>query len=159
MLPTPFLCLLATSVLGFPLQQRAAGPSVTIANGTIIGSSTGTVDTFKGIPYAQPPIGELRLRAPQPITASLGTVVATSIPTACPQFFSQVNTTDLPSDVVGELEDSPIAQQVTLQGEDCLTLNVQRPSNVTAESKLPVVFWIFGGRCAPFMTLFTAPRC
>ena len=55
-------------------QARQAGPSVTIQNGTIIGSSSLGIDSFKGIPFAQPPTGSLRLRPPQPIQTSFGCV-------------------------------------------------------------------------------------
>ena len=131
--------------VGLPLVERAVSPSVTITKGTIVGSTFLGIDSFKGVPYAQPPLGALRLKPPQPITAPFGTVTATGIPTACPQFFSQVDTSNLPSDVIGYLADSPLVQAVTIAGEDCLTLNVQRPTGTTSSSKLPVVFWIFGG--------------
>ncbi|KAH0368467.1 lipase 3 precursor, partial [Aureobasidium melanogenum] len=137
-----------TTVLAAPVEEkRAIGPSAIVKNGTIIGSSTGIVESFKGIPFALPPTGSLRLKPPQSITASYpsGTFAATGVPKACPQFFSQVDTTNLPSDVVGELLISPLVQDVTNTGEDCLTLNVQRPAGTTSSSKLPVVFWIYGG--------------
>lgn len=137
-----------TTVLAAPVEEkRAIGPSVVVKNGTIVGSSTGIVDSFKGIPFALPPTGSLRLKPPQSITASYpsGTFAATGVPKACPQFFSQVDTTNIPSDVLGELLISPLVQGVTDTGEDCLTLNVQRPAGTTSSSKLPVVFWIYGG--------------
>lgn len=43
------------------------------------------------------------------------------------------------------LLDTPLFQTVTDAGEDCLTLSIYRPSGTTASSKLPVLFWIFGG--------------
>lgn len=139
------LPLLAAAALAAPLDERQSGPSVTIKNGTVVGSSSGGVDSFKGIPFAQPPVGNLRLRPPQSITKSFGTFQATGSPKSCPQFATQVNTTNLPQNVVGELVNSPLVQQVTNSGEDCLTLNVQRPSTATSNSKLPVLFWIYGG--------------
>lgn len=134
-----------TAALAAPLNERASAPSVTIQHGTVTGSTLGGVDSFKGIPFAQPPVGDLRLKPPQPITSSFGTFSATGTPKACPQFFAQVNTTDIPSDVVGTLLNTPFVQAVTDTSEDCLTLNVQRPAGTTSSSKLPVVFWIFGG--------------
>lgn len=136
---------LLSTALAAPLNERAAAPSVTIQHGTVTGSTLLGVDSFKGIPYAQPPTGNLRLKPPQPITSSFGTFSATGVPKSCPQFFVQVNTTDIPTDVVGTLLNTPFAQAVTDSGEDCLTVNVQRPAGTTASSKLPVVFWIFGG--------------
>jgi carboxylesterase type B len=47
--------------------------------------------------------------------------------------------------VVTELTDTGFFQAFSNSGEDCLTLNVQRPSNATTNSSLPVVYWIFGG--------------
>lgn len=140
-----FLCAIAGAVAVPVKEKRATPPSVTVQNGTIIGSSSGTIDTFNGIPFAQPPVGGLRLKPPQSITSGYATITATGVPTACPQFYSQVDTADLPSDVIGTLLDSPLGQAVQNSGEDCLTLNVQRPSGTTSTSGLPVVVWIFGG--------------
>lgn len=137
-----------TAAIAAPVEEkRATGPSAVVKNGTVIGSSLGNVESFKGIPFALPPTGSLRLKPPQSITASYpsGTFAATGVPKACPQFFSQVDSTDIPADVLGELLMSPLLQVATDTGEDCLTLNVQRPAGTTASSKLPVVFWIFGG--------------
>ncbi|KAI9658333.1 MAG: hypothetical protein M1821_002466 [Bathelium mastoideum] len=142
------LLLHAAVAFAVPLEERQAGPSVTIQNGTVIGSTSGGVDSFKGIPFAQPPVGDLRLKPPQPINASFGTLTATGTPKSCPQFglgtdFSSL--ADIPTSVLGLLADSPFGQTVSDAGEDCLTINVQRPSNATSSSKLPVLFWIFGG--------------
>lgn len=137
-----------TAALAAPLdEKRAIGPSAVVKNGTVVGSILGNVDSFKGIPFALPPTGSLRLKPPQSITAAYpsGTFAATGVPKACPQFFSQVDSSDIPSDVLGELLMSPLLQVATNTGEDCLTLNVQRPAGTTSSSKLPVVFWIFGG--------------
>ncbi|GAB7351991.1 hypothetical protein MBLNU459_g2513t1 [Dothideomycetes sp. NU459] len=140
-----FAPLLFAGVLAAPLENRAAAPSVTIKNGTVVGSSSNGIDSFKGVPFAQPPVGSLRLKPPQTVTATYGTITATGTPTACPQFLEQVNTTNLASDVIGEVLDSPFFQTISNTGEDCLTVNVQRPSTATSSSNLPVVFWIYGG--------------
>ncbi|KAK4892938.1 hypothetical protein LTR27_008666 [Elasticomyces elasticus] len=137
--------LLALSVIAAPVEIRAARPSVTIANGTVVGSTTGVVDSFRGIPFAQPPIGDLRLRAPGSINTSFGTISDNPLPRACPQFYTSVNSGLLPVDAISVLSNTPFAQAITFAGEDCLTINVQRPATTVATSKLPVVFWIFGG--------------
>lgn len=136
----------------FPLAlavpaKRASGPTVTIAApaATVIGSSTSDVDTFNGIPFARPPTGSLRLKPPQPLTSALGTVTATGTAKACSQFFFQVDSSSLPVDILGTILDLPIFQTVTNAGEDCLTININRPTRTTYSSKLPVLFWIFGG--------------
>ncbi|KAH7310160.1 Alpha/Beta hydrolase protein [Rhexocercosporidium sp. MPI-PUGE-AT-0058] len=135
----------------------SSDPSVTISNpsATIVGSTdsflgitSGTIDTFNGIPFAQPPVGALRLKPPQPLTTSLGTVQATtSLPPSCPQFFVQDSNL---SGVAGTALDlvlaSPAFSNRLIKGqEDCLTLNVQRPTGTNSSSKLPVLLWIFGG--------------
>lgn len=146
------LCLLAAQGLAVPLDERGLvgsllkGPSVEIHDGTVVGSSLLGVESFKGIPYAQPPVGDLRLKQPQPINSSLGTINAsTLLPKACPQFYAQVHSDKLVSDVLGTVLNTPLLQKVTEQDEDCLTVNVQRPSGVDSSSKLPVLFWIYGG--------------
>jgi carboxylesterase type B len=132
-------------VLAAP-AKRATTPTVAIASpsATIIGSTLGSVDTFNGIPFAQPPTGSLRLKPPQALT-SLGTVTATGTPTACPQLFFSDDTSQFPAGILGVLLDTPLFQTITDAGEDCLTINVIRPGGTTAASNLPVLFWIFGG--------------
>lgn len=128
-----------------PLFERQTGPTVTIENGTVVGSADVDIENFKGIPYAQPPVGSLRLKPPQTITEPFGTIQATGIPSACPQFFVQIDTSNLVGEVISDLLYNPALQAATQTSEDCLTLNVQRPAGTTADSKLPVMFWIFGG--------------
>ncbi|KAI9758178.1 MAG: 37S ribosomal protein S22 [Chaenotheca gracillima] len=141
------VCLLPVTLAASNAERHASGPTVTTSNGKVVGSSVLGIDTFNGIPFAQPPIGQLRLKPPQPITSHLGTVQATGVPRACPQY-AQVgaqpaNLSFLPPESLAPL--AGISNPITEFGEDCLTLNVQRPSTATAKSALPVVFWIFGG--------------
>lgn len=147
-----FTTLLATLAIAAPLEKRATGPSVTIQNGTVIGATNNGIDSFKGIPFAQPPVGNLRLKPPQSVNASFGTLMATGSPMACPQQYVQDNSATLaglPDDVVGMVLDTPLFQQISNAGEDCLTIQIYRPANTTSDSKLPVAFWIFGGRSKP----------
>ncbi|KAI5366515.1 Putative carboxylesterase, type B, carboxylesterase type B, active, alpha/Beta hydrolase [Septoria linicola] len=148
---------LSSFALAVPLEERqAAAPSVTIRNGTVTGTTSGGIDSFSGIPFAQPPVGSLRLRPPQPLVSGFPsgqrTFAATSAAAACPQFAFQVDNInletlpqDVVSDVIGELIISPIGQKAINQKEDCLTITVQRPAGTTATSKLPVIFWVYGG--------------
>jgi hypothetical protein len=106
--------------LGLPVAfaspvKRASSPTVTISYpaATIVGSTGISVESFSGIPFAQPPTGSLRLKPPQPLTAPLGTVTATGTAKACPQFFFSDATSTFPTDVLGILLDTPLFQTVT----------------------------------------------
>lgn len=130
------------------MTKRAAEPTVTLQNGTVIATTLLGIENFKGIPYASPPTGDLRLRPPQPLAASFGIFESQLVPAACPQFWSSLDGSNVPEDVAGIVANSPIFKAATLQSEDCLTVNVQRPAGTSGEAKLPVVVWIFGGAFA-----------
>lgn len=143
--------LFVSPTLAVPVEERQTiAPTATIANGTIIGSTTSGIDSFSGIPFAQPPVGNLRLRPPQPLTSGFdgGTFMATNAAAACPQFAFQVDNLnletlpqDVASDIIGELINSPIGQTAINQNEDCLTISVQRPTGISTSTKLPVSTW------------------
>ncbi|KAI2622819.1 sterol esterase [Xylaria nigripes] len=126
-----------------PLKESAS-PSVVTLLGTVVGSSTRGVESFGGIPFADPPTGNLRLRPPRRRTKPFETLNANGLGPTCPQMFLSTRG-DLLSQVLGELADTPLFQPLTGQTEDCLTINVQRPAGTRADTKLPVLFWIFGG--------------
>lgn len=76
----------------------------------------------------------------------MGTIKATKNGNACPQFFLSDAMSDNPAAaVIAEFLHSPLIQKILKQSEDCLYLNVQRPTGVAADTKLPVLFWIFDG--------------
>ncbi|KAF4551778.1 Carboxylesterase-like protein 22 [Elsinoe fawcettii] len=141
------LLALATSVTAAPLDERQTGPTVRVANGTIVGTTANGIDSFRGIPFAEPPLGPLRLKPPVSYNRQYpgGTFQATQMGASCPQFALQTNTSSLPNDVLALLVNSPLFQRILNAQEDCLNINVQRPAGVAADAKLPVVFWIFGG--------------
>jgi len=88
-----------------------------------------------GIPYAEPPLGELRWRAPRSPLPWTGTREALAFGDSCPQFASGVG-------------GDGSAKPGTLVGhEDCLTLNVYAPAlaGAPADARLPVLVWIHGG--------------
>jgi acetylcholinesterase len=135
--------LVALLALAAAAPQKRTPPTVELSYASVVGSSADGIDSFLGIPYAQPPVDDLRLRPPRAITTNLGSIQATAPPLACPQSGAQPAFAGLPPDVLAKL--LATLSTTGAAGEDCLTLNVQRPASATATSKLPVVFWIFGG--------------
>ncbi|KAI0770567.1 Alpha/Beta hydrolase protein [Fomes fomentarius] len=128
-----------------PVQD---GPVVQLDSATVLGIRQGsTLERFLGIPFAQPPIGDLRLRLPQLLTSYNGTLNATaygnqclaqagpSIPTESPELFQDIVAF---ATRVGGGSDVP-------QSEDCLSINVIRPANISVDAKLPILVWIYGG--------------
>lgn len=102
---------------------------VNTASGKLQGTTQGAVESFKGVPFAAPPVGALRWRAPQPVQAWPGVKQADTYSADCMQV-------PFPSDA------APLG---TTPAEDCLYLNVWRPAGTPADAKLPVMFWIYGG--------------
>lgn len=91
--------------------------------------NSGKVRAFLGLPYAAPPIGAQRWKAPAPIAKWSGTREYTSYAPHCAQ---------------GHVFDDMIFQD-NGESEDCLYLNVYTPVKANEKSKLPVMFWIHGG--------------
>lgn len=106
-----------------------AAPQVRIEAGAISGVATGEVETFLGIPYAAPPVGSLRWRAPQPVRHWQGVRKATQYGNDCMQ-------EPYPSDA------APLGAK---PAEDCLVINVWRPTDIKPGERLPVLVWIYGG--------------
>jgi para-nitrobenzyl esterase len=122
---------LATAIcaaLCAPLATAAPSPSVVaIDSGRLQGAAADGVLAFKGVPFAAPPVGDLRWRPPQPVTPWTGVRPATAIGHDCLQ---------------GPIPGDPGLG--TELSEDCLYLNVWRPAEAT-KGKLPVMVWIYGG--------------
>lgn len=127
------------------LVERGAKVSINTPAGSIIGTSLLGVESWRGIPFAEPPVGQLRLKPPTAKKAKLSNYDATTLfPPACPQMFVSNDATNILEKVLNTLLDLPILKRLEGQ-EDCLTVNVQRPAGTKAGDKLPVLFWIFGG--------------
>lgn len=107
--------------------QPTQGPVVRVQSGLVRGAVRNGVMIFKGIPYAQPPIGNLRWQPPQPAKAWQGVRSAASFGHDCMQL-------PFPGDA------APLR---TTPSEDCLYLNVWTPQHASAP--LPVMIWIYGG--------------
>ncbi|KAJ7155733.1 Alpha/Beta hydrolase protein [Mycena filopes] len=136
------LCL---QVRGATLAAVAA-PTITLDAGTFTGTvGSANTQSFLGIPFALPPVGDLRFRLPVANAAYNGTHSATAFGPACPQQAVKLPVlTGLPQEVVDDVVNS-LFGIVFPSAEDCLTINVIKPATATAASKLPVVAWIFGG--------------
>lgn len=104
----------------------ADATQVSTDKGSVQGKVEGDTLEFLGIPYAAPPVGELRWKLPQPAEKWAGIRDTTKLGAACPQFAVSV----LPI----ELE----------KKEDCLTLNVWSPK-AAQKAKVPVMLWVHGG--------------
>ncbi|XP_078692896.1 uncharacterized protein LOC144922739 [Branchiostoma floridae x Branchiostoma belcheri] len=122
------------------------GPVVSTVTGQVRGTTTHTTDlpdkpiyTFLGIPYAAPPVGDLRYRPPQPAVPWEGVRDAVEVGPYCPQNMSMLNTLDFPMEFGKGMTES----------EDCLTVNVYTPT-VAPDAALPVLLWIHGGGLAVF---------
>lgn len=96
-----------------PLAQ--AGDIVATKSGKLQGGINEGVSAFRGIPFAAPPVGDLRWRDPKAAASWAGVKAATGYSPACSQ------------------------------AEDCLYLNVWRPADAKPGDKLPVYVWIHGG--------------
>ncbi|KAJ5094983.1 hypothetical protein N7532_007274 [Penicillium argentinense] len=135
----------ASISLATPTSGGSETATVEIPFATILGSISNNVETFAGIPYAEPPTGSNRLRPPTRLTKSLGIFDATGTAAACPQFLASPDSTDFLQKILGSVANIPFVNNATDQSEDCLTITVARPEGTTADSRLPVLFWIYGG--------------
>ena len=121
-----FLVRSGMAAVGLRFAARAQGTAaVTVhtASGTLRGESVGGINIFRGVPFAQPPVGPLRFRATQPMPPWSGVREATAF-SAAPIQPGEAN---------------------VAQSEDCLYLNVWTPQVGSSSRPLPVFVWIHGG--------------
>jgi para-nitrobenzyl esterase len=141
-------CLLSVAIVigqaQAPSKPRAPGkakavlvatPELKIDSGALRGLVLGDnkdIHAYKGIPYAVPPVGDLRWKPPQPAAAWQGVRDCFDFGAACPQKIPPL---------FGNIPE--MALRVPMN-EDCLFLNVWTPAERKGE-KLPVLYWIHGG--------------
>src|SRR6201989_2698359 len=104
-----------------PMPAQAAGPVVKIKQGAVRGTTVEGVEEFWGIPYAAPPVGDLRWRPPVAAPVWTGERDAAKARPSCQPARGG----------------SPV--------EDCLFANITRPAGAKPGAKLPVLVWIHGG--------------
>ena len=130
---TQALCALAVTgmLMGLSSNGNADSLKVKTEQGKVAGKTIndGKVRAFLGLPYAAPPVGDLRWKAPQPPAKWKGERDATKFGAHCAQ---------------GRVFEDMVFQDAG-PSEDCLFLNVYTPADAKTGAKLPVMFWIHGG--------------
>ena len=126
------LAALAAAMGAGPIARSQTPPHVRVESGELQGAAADGVESFKGIPFAAPPVGDLRWRPPQPAAPWTGARQATEFGADCMQ---------------GRFGPPPAAgaPPARVPSEDCLFLNVWRPASATPGARLPVMVWIHGG--------------
>lgn len=111
---------------------------ILITGGLVSGvlEADGAVCAYKGIPFAAPPVGELRWRAPQPVISWDGVRIADRFGSVCQQPL-------VPRDAIMGLFSFDHPPECGMS-EDCLYLNVWTGAR-SADERLPVIVWIYGG--------------
>ena len=130
--------LLLIIILVLASCSSDSNPVLTIEGGMIQGVATTTegVTVYKGVPYAAPPVGNLRWREPQPVQPWEGVKIADKFG------FAAVQNDQIPGSFYHK---EFFADGDPDRSEDCLFLNIWTPAAGNTNKKLPVAMWIHGG--------------
>jgi para-nitrobenzyl esterase len=122
----------AVVAMGVGTAEQHTPPVVRVDSGQLQGVVDDGVVSYKGIPFAAPPVGDLRWRPPQPAPRWTGVRQATEFGADCMQ---------------GRFGPPPAsgAPPARASSEDCLYLSVWRSASAASGAKLPVMVWIYGG--------------
>jgi para-nitrobenzyl esterase len=122
------LALATTTTGGIAAPASAQVTAAHVTGGKVVGVVDGDTASFKGLPYAAPPVGPLRWKPPQPVKPWTGTRQADRFGKAC-------------------MQEPGLAKQMGFDGElgeDCLFIDLWTSARTAAE-KRPVIVWIHGG--------------
>ena len=151
------LLYVLAGVAGMGVGATAQQPAVVrVDSGELQGVADGGVVSYKGIPFAAPPVGELRWRPPQPAARWTGVRQAAEFGADCmqgrfgpppgPAATAATNASRSSSATAAPgAPPSPAAAAERAPSEDCLFVNVWSPASAAPGAKLPVMFWIYGG--------------
>ena len=116
------LALAGAIALAFAGAAYAEPVKAKTANGVVVGDLAAGIASYKGIPFAAPPVGDLRWKSPQPVANWAGERAATEFGASC-------------------MQNSRLGAEAKVS-EDCLYLNVFAPAGAR---NAPVMVWIHGG--------------
>lgn len=141
-----YYLLIQYKVFGLPFIPHV---NVELDNGDVItGLRKLGVESFRGIPYAEPPTGDLRFKPSIPLESSIDGFQALDFGDTCYQVNPLgiwdnmrrvgIHTEWITPSLIDGLKSSKMS-------EDCLTLNIYRPPNLLPNQKVPIMVWFYGG--------------
>lgn len=131
------------AVLAFLVGCNASTPTVSVSGETLVGKylGNGKVAAFLGVPFAEPPVGNLRWRAPQPLATKLERREVVEFAPACMQSMRILDWYRYMAELFGTSGDYYDDLEIS---EDCLYLNIWTTQRAS-DTQLPVMVWIHGG--------------
>ena len=127
-----FVCLKPEDTLDHH-EEKISEVTLNLNEGDFIGTryENANVELFKGVPFAQPPVGELRWKPPMPVKSWDVPLNTLNVTRQCPQ-------------LMGTKDSYEYYESIDIVGEDCLMMDIWRPVQ-HYNKKLPIAVWIHGG--------------